>query len=182
MARILVVSGIYNASWTKSSFADIYARRLQAMGHDAVIVRYPMMTAFLGYFEWSKKRRAKKILEMANDGDIIVAHSFGCLCTLYAMRMGGKFSKVFFFGAAINKQELFPQDKFDILYNVHSDDDNVLMVSKLLPWHDFGGMGRKGYQLNDKRIVNVKASGYHHNSYKKHVNKWASFIHNKIDD
>ena len=123
--RILGVNGIYNASWSKDSFTD---RLLQALSvkHEAVDVKYPWMLASLAYFDWPKRRRAQKIVEANKPGDILIAHSFGCLCSWYAMNMGAKFDKVFFFGAAVDDDYKFPDGAFNVLYNIHSDADKAL--------------------------------------------------------
>lgn len=181
--RILGVNGIHNWSWSKDSFTD---RLLDALSQrNAVVdVEYPRMLAILAYFESAIVRRARKIVEANQPGDVLIAHSFGCLASIYAMEMGARFSKVFFFGAACDENILMPAEGFDVLYNIHSDTDSALALGMKLPAHKFGGCGRVGYLGGDKRVVNFGVTGLDHNDYvtPRHLCEWVKFIEERITD
>ena len=179
--RILGVNGIHNWSWSKDSFTDRFLAALKSE-HEVIDVHYPRMTALAAYSEWAIKRRAKKIVEAHKEGDILIAHSFGCLASIYAMKMGAKFDKVFFFGAAAERNEEFPEESFVKLYNIHSVDDRALWLGNKLPFHKFGTLGKYGYNGEDFRVENVDASGNSHNSYTSPENlcHWVNFIKEKL--
>lgn len=178
--RVLGVNGIHNWSWSKDSFTD---RILAALSyrHEVVDVKYHWMFAVFAYFDNSIKRRAKKIVEQNKEGDVLVAHSFGCLAAIYAMQEGAKFSKVFFFAPAAEVDADIP-DAFDEMYVIHSTDDSTLTLGEALPFHKFGSMGRVGYKGKNVKVVNVNADGHTHSSYTtpKHLCQWVDFIESKL--
>jgi hypothetical protein len=128
------------------------------------------------------QRRAKKIKEANKEGDILVAHSFGCLASTEAMKQGAKFDKVFFFGAACECDIEFPEGAFNKLYNIHSDEDWALKIGIKLPLHKFGGLGLKGYKGTDPRVENVSVKGLGHNDYvtPRYLCEWVRFIDERI--
>jgi hypothetical protein len=176
--KILGVNGIHNWSWSKNSFTD---KLLDALSeeHEVIDIKYRRMWAFLAYFDDPIQRRADKILE--HEGDILIAHSFGCLASIYAMRKGAKFDKVFFFGAAA-ECDVFIPDNFNVLYNIHSDSDRALSLGRNIPLHPFGCMGKDGYSGRNEKVINVPANGLDHNDYvsAKHLCKWVKFIKDRI--
>lgn len=178
--RILGVNGIHNWSWSKDSFTD---RLLAALSHDhdVVDVHYPRMLAVLVWSDYATNRRVRKILERNQPGDILIAHSFGCLASVKAMKEGARFKKVFFFGAACECDIEIP-DAFDELYNIHSHADRTLKLGDLLPYHDFGLMGYNGYQGNNPKVINICADGMTHNSYvdPRNLCQWLRFIEERI--
>ena len=180
--RILGVNGIHNWSWSKESFTD---KLLDALSHrhEVVDVQYPRMWAVLAYFDKAIQRRADKIIELYQPGDVLIAHSFGCLASIYAMRKRPdmRFSKVFFFGAAAEVDEYIP-DCFQVLYNIHSEADSALFIGNKLPFHRFGYLGRDGYKGDNPRVLNIHAPGMDHNDYvtPKHLCEWGKFIEDRI--
>jgi hypothetical protein len=183
MARIIGVNGIHNWSWSNNSFTDKFLAILN-QEHQVVDVRYPKMLAVLGYVPGAISRRAKQIAEAnISPDDIVVAHSFGCLATIVAMReYGAKFDKVIFFAAAAEADIEIPQN-FNILYNIHSDGDFALTLGKLLPFHKFGALGQDGHLGTNPKVVNVFAPGYNHNDYvdPKNICNWVDVIRKIID-
>jgi len=180
--RILGVNGIYNWSWSKNSFTDKLLQTFENT-HEVVDVKYPFMLASFAYFDWCIKRRAKIILEAnKSESDILIAHSFGCLAARYAMEMGAKFDKVFFFGAADEMDSAFPKLAFNELFNIYSPTDSALMFGGAIPFHKFGHLGKHGYLGHDSRIINVKAEGMEHGDYvlPRHICDWNDFIQKEI--
>jgi hypothetical protein len=178
--RILGVNGIHNFSWSKDSFTD---RMLDALSHDheVVDVRYSRMLAMLVYSDYATNRRVRKILDQNQPGDVLIAHSFGCLASVGAMKQGARFKVAFFFGAACEPDIEIP-DSFEVLYNIHSEADRTLKLGDLLPFHDFGLMGCNGYKGNNPKVVNICADGNSHNSYTdaKNLCRWRDFIEERI--
>ena len=177
---IIGVNGIHNWSWSKNSFTD---HLLDALEHryPVIDVQYPRMWALLAYSDRAIQRRADKILEVSAPGDVLVAHSFGCLASIFAMRKGAKFSKVFFFGAAAECDEEIP-DAFDHLYNIHSDSDSALLLGDKIPFHKFGCMGKDGYTGTNPKVTNVPVKGLGHNDYvtARHLCEWVRFINERL--
>lgn len=181
--RILGVHGIYNFSWSKDSFTDRMLDGLSNHGYETVDVAGRWMLAFLAYSDWAIEKRAQAILDVHRAGDALIAHSFGCLASLHAMRKGARFSKVIYFGAAVESNVRFPKRAFEALYNVHSNTDRALELGKRLPFgHEFGGLGYDGYTGRDKRIINVPAHGSDHNDYTKHREfcRWVAWAHSVL--
>jgi hypothetical protein len=178
--RILGVNGIYNRKKSNDSFTDNFLALLSQLPNvTAFDVQYPKMYAFLGYFNWAIKRRAKFVAEAnVSPDDIVIAHSFGCLCTIYAMKhYGARFDKVIFFGAAAESDIDLP-DSFNVLYNIHSRTDLALTLGDILPFHEFGEMGQKGYNGNHKNVINIDATGHNHNDYvnPKNICNWNNVL------
>jgi pimeloyl-ACP methyl ester carboxylesterase len=178
LMRIIGVNGIHNLSTSKNSFTDKFLAHL-AQHHEICDVQYPKMFAFLGYFDWSIKRRAK-IVAAANTSpdDIVIAHSFGCLATLYAMKYyDAVFNKLIFFGAAAESDFVLPL-RFNKLYNIHSRTDSALSLGAILPGHKFGTLGKYGYTGIDHRVANIDATGHEHADYvdPKNICNWHKVI------
>lgn len=88
---------------------------------------------------------------------IVVAHSNGCAITHKAARMGAPISKAVFISAALNSDAEFPEciGAVDVW---HSRKDWVLRLAKLLPFHNWGDMGRVGASRYDRRVKNFDRS------------------------
>jgi len=182
MARILGVNGIHNWSWSKDSFTDKLLDSLSDLGHETIDVHYARMWALLAYFNSAVDRRAMAIVKVAQPGDIVIAHSFGCYATVRAMQKGASFDKVFFFAAACEPDIDIPDGAFGTLYNIHSPDDRALKLGRSLPGHVFGALGMTGYTGSNKRVINIEAKGYDHNDYvtPRHLCHWTNFIESRI--
>lgn len=181
--RILGVNGIYNWSWSDDSFTDKLLKQLGTM-HEVVDIQYPWMFAVFAYSDFAINRRAKEILKVNKPTDILIAHSFGCLASIYAMRQGAKFDKVFFFGAAADDDIAIPRNAFNELYNIHSEADIALELGSILPFHQFGPMGKTGYHGTNEKVINVKASGLGHNDYvlPGQIAQWVKFIEEHVQN
>jgi hypothetical protein len=178
--RILGVNGIHNWSWSDDSFTDRFLEALKYR-HEVVDVRYPRMWALFAYSDRAIRRRAELILQCHKPGDVLIAHSFGCLASVYAMQLGARFSKVFFFAAAAEQDVEIPE-AFEVLYNVHSASDRALFFGAALPFHRFGNLGRFGYIGNNPKVLNEDALGMDHGSYSepRHVCQWVRYIEERL--
>lgn len=187
--KILGVNGIQTWSWSNDSFTDKILNQLK-LRYEVKDVRFPRMWAIFAYFNSPIERRAQAIIDASEDGDHVVAHSFGCLATLKAMEKGRKFGKVFFFAPACEVRIKIPKTGCEALYVIHSKTDRALMLGEkflpegrwFLPNHPFGRLGLDGYRGRDKRVVNVNADGMDHCQYvePEHLWKWREFIFEKL--
>lgn len=152
--RILGINGIRTNG--KSS-TDKMLKKLGNSGFHTIDVNYPRVNIFTAR---SRKRQIKNAQILVNnyrEGDILIAHSYGCLLALRAMELGAKFSHVFLFAPAMNVDFTFPYLGMIDLHVIHNPTDKAIKYGQLLAWHDFGAMGRVGYKgPPDPRIINIK--------------------------
>lgn len=177
-----------------SASTDLLLEGLSVLGWETVDVQYPRVSAFEAWVKgrsWHRDRQyrdAQYLFDATEDGDGVVAHSYGGLVTLRAMELGRRFSGVFFFGAAMNDDFTFPYHGMECLYNVFNPNDKALGVGKFLIGHDFGALGQTGYNgAPDSRINNHFADPkerefMEHGNYFLESNrkKWVQFIDNKL--
>lgn len=113
----------------------------------------------LGYFSFFRKMYVKRVLRNFVDGDHILAHSAGCSITYWVLeelqKTGRRAGTIWFLNAALDRKIVFPSGTYEHIYNLHEDDDHVLTLSKILPFHIFGGMGKDGYKGNSANVTNV---------------------------
>lgn len=125
---------------------------------------------------------SQKIVEAGEDGDAVVAHSYGCLKTVKAAEHV-EFSHLFLFGAAVNDDWDFRNiSKETKIWNFHSRSDWVLLIGSLLIVHPFGNGGRTGFK--DPRVTNIECKNHGHSTYFKtgKLAKYEEFIHCTIRD
>lgn len=151
--RILGINGIRTDGATST---DLIIHDLAEAGWDAWDVNYPRVNFFTARSRERQLRNARCLMQAHTPGDVVIAHSYGCLLTLRAMELGAMFSTVFFFSPAMNEDFSFPVLGMDRLYVIHTDIDQAIRLGELLVAHDFGAMGRIGYQgPPDPRISNI---------------------------
>lgn len=186
--QIIGVNGIHShgANGTDKALAD-----LQSLGHDVTDYDYPKRNTLT---VWRKKNRwddAAGLLSVTENGDHVVAHSYGCLIVLEAMLMGAEFGQVFFFAAAASsdKRPWFPllPRACEKLYVIYNPEDKALKWGSRIPLHPFGKLGYKGYRgPHDKRIVNLPAliddKGINHNEHLDDARRavWVRFVDKMI--
>lgn len=179
--RILGVNGIWNPDSGKTSFTDQLLTPLKFKGYRVRDISYRRMLALKAYIPQEIEKRALLVIDAYEPGDAVIAHSFGCLLTITAMKLGARFGKVFFFGAAVSQDAEIPPN-YEHLYNIHSPSDGALWLGTLLPFHPFGGMGKWGYRGKSPNVTNVEAPGMGHNDYvePENIEKWLRFIDRKL--
>lgn len=135
-------------------------RMLRELGrrHETYDFNYPKVRFWRAGYRSEQQRIARLLADQADEGDVVIAHSFGCLVTLRAMELGARFSTVFFFSAAMNQDFTFPYHGMRKLVNVYNPADTALWLAKLIRWWDLGRMGSYGYAgPPDERVTNVQA-------------------------
>lgn len=98
----------------------------------------------------------------------LIAHSNGARVAALAMEQGAQFDTVVFFAPAWSATKRFPKHAFKRLFVVYSRADKPLRFGGMIPGHDFGWLGLRGYQgPTDHRIRNVSAGNTAHMAYFK---------------
>jgi len=192
--KILTINGIKNRGKKNT---DKMGKLLADQGFDVFDVNYPKVYALTSRYRSIQNKNAKILLNAANDGDILIAHSYGCLLALRAMELGAKFSKVFFFAPAMNRDFIFPYLGMTELYVIHNKTDKAIKWGSWLRSHDFGKMGSHGTNSipEDPRVTNIedfsgKKGEENHSHYfasvnghyfkEENINHWVNFIKDKI--
>lgn len=133
-------------------------------------------------------RSARVLVRAAMPGDALIAHSFGCLLALRAMEMGARFSFVFLFAAALDRDVVFPVHGAQRICVIHNPKDIALWMAARLLFHDAGATGRVGYEgPTDARIANLRANDVaherlHHSDYflPSNIVRWAMWVDGRL--
>lgn len=119
---------------------------------------------------------AEALAKEAEDGDVVLAHSYGCLKTALAMEKV-KFSHAFMFRPAMDPDYKFPQTETKV-HCIHSRGDLAVMLGALLRFsHPFGSAGRKGFAA--QHVINVQSKGGHNADFDR-LEHWGAYIHSAI--
>ncbi len=189
MRKILGVNGIRTDG---ANSTDLILSRLKNLGCSVRDVKHPKVSLFdvpFLRFDYLKRRDAGIIITCMEQGDNLIAHSYGCLRSLEAMERGAKFNTVFWFAPAMDADFEIPVGGCKRLFIIYNKYDKAIWWAKLLLLHDFGKMGRVGYQgPPDPRVVNVedtsisdkKAWNHSHYFNEYHLDKWVQFVYSKL--
>lgn len=183
--KILGVNGIRTDGHNNT---DLMLADLAKLGWTTADVQYPLVRAVTARSRTRQLANAQHVVEAHNPGDAVVAHSYGCLLTLRAMELGARFSDVFFFAPAMDRDFTFPYHGMRHLWVMHDRTDLALSLGAMLWWHDFGDMGEHGYGgPPDNRVVNVdvtepSADAWKHSHYFEPANrpKWVGFVDRRL--
>ena len=151
-------------------------------------VNYPKVNIFTARSRSRQLRNAETLVFQHIPGDVLVAHSYGCLLALRAMELGAKFSHAFLFAPAMNRDFTFPYLGAQKIHVIHNKADRAIALGNLLWWHDFGKMGSHGYSgPPDPRVENIEDSSgekgeRRHSHYfdNQNIGYWAKFIERTI--
>ena len=169
--KIIGVNGIATDG---AGNTDVLLKRLARLGYDTVDVQLPKRHFFSA--RWGAKKDAQLVVDNSDDGDVVVAHSFGCLRTAFAMRRRS-YRAVFLIAPAMSKNYRFPMSSTDI-YAFHSREDMAIRAGALLLFHPFGLAGRHGF--NDPMVTNVHRAGGHNSYFEEGLNETVSYIVNRL--
>jgi hypothetical protein len=154
----------------------LLAKLHQLYGYQVNDINQPIRTAWRARF--SAKKDAKAIIKVAQDGDVLVGHSYAGLKAAQAMR-GINFRAVFLFRPAMSRFHSFPGWQDTEIYCIYSHGDLAVIAGSLLLFHPFGLAGAVGF--TDPFVINVPSRGGHsHDFHPDHLASWAKFIHSKI--
>lgn len=155
--KVICINGIRTDG---SSSTKLFAAKLREMGIEAIEVDYPEVGIFGARSRKRQRKNAQYLLDVMEDGDILVAHSYGCLVGFRSMEMGAKYSKVFLYAPAMNRDFTFPFEGAEhskgSITIIHNPSDKAIKMGTWLRFrHDFGAMGSLGYNgSDDYRIIN----------------------------
>lgn len=159
MSRIVLANGI----WTHGEGnIDLIGGEMSLRGYKVVDVPLrkvgPLRARFAG------KDDGQKIACWSQDGDILVAHSFGAVRAWYAHRYREYKAIVVIAAAQSTNAEWRNPNR---VWCFHSPEDDVLKLGAALILHPFGKAGIKGYKQPGVHNVEVVSD---HNDYFQHKN------------
>lgn len=139
---------------------DLLLRRLRILGHDVKDVRLPKRHWFSA--RWGGCPDGQLIASESADGDIIVAHSFGCLRAWNA-HLVRDYRAIVCIAPAME-----PDAKWKHPARVHcwhSAGDWAVRIGAWLRFHPFGAAGNVGFE--QPGVVNIRLDGVGHGDYFK---------------
>ena len=159
MTRLVFINGI---STHGEGNVDILRAHMKDMGYKTLDVWLPKRNVLTA--RWTGKTDANIILQVTNEDDILIAHSFGCLRSAYAMEQR-VYKAVFMIAPAMAKDWKFGFEQ--LVYCFYSKRDSAITAGWALRFnHPFGAAGNTGF-------VNVPTgmqfeTDYDHNGYFEH--------------
>ena len=183
--KILTINGIRTNG---GSSTDKIGGCLSRSGFEVLDVNYPKVNIFTARSRKRQLSNAQNLVNKACDGDVLIAHSYGCLLALRAMELGAKFSHVFLFAPAMNVDFTFPYLGMENCTVIYNKTDKAIKMGNWLWFHDFGKMGSQGYKgAPDPRIINMEdekgiKGDRNHSHYfnNENIDSWVEFIRSKI--
>lgn len=100
------------------------------------------------------------VAQASRDGDIVVAHSYGCLRTLHAQRIRDYKLIVCIAPAMARDVQWEHPERVHCFY---SPDDWAIRLGSWLLFHPFGAAGNKGF--SQPGVVNRRVDGAGHNDF-----------------
>lgn len=151
---------------------DVLLRRLALMGHATVDVRLPKRHWFSARFGGCTD--GSLIAKVSHDGDILVAHSYGCLRAWHAHQVRDYRAIVCIAPAMDRDYEWRHPER---VHCFHSSSDWAIRFGSWLRLHPFGRAGNKGFYQEGVTNINVEKAG--HSDYFKgdKLNDLARYIH-----
>lgn len=119
----------------------------------------PLPERFLSA-RWGAESDGGIIADVTRDGDILVAHSFGCLRSWYA-HTKRNYKAIICIAPAMAKDQ--PWRYPNQIHAFYSKSDWAVRIGMLLPLHPFGSAGNKGF--DQPGIINNYCPGLGHNDY-----------------
>lgn len=189
MPKVLGVNGIHSHGINGTAAV---LGQLVTLGHEVRDYRYPKRNALTVWPQANRWDDAEGLMTLAEPGDHLVCHSYGCLIALEAMAMGAEFGLVFMFNAAASSDRrpwwpLHPRaaEKVFVVYN---PEDKALRWGARIPFHPFGKLGYKGYRgPHDRRVINlpqlIDDGGTNHNDSLHDEGRrdaWVKFIDHQL--
>lgn len=133
---------------------------LRKRGYPTLDVDLPLVTWVRA--RWSGRADGHLLAEHSHDGDIVVAHSFGCLRAWYAHKVRD-YAAIVCIAPAMSRGTVWNNP--ERVYCFYSPQDWAVRVGSWLPWHPFGGAGIAGFK--QKGVHHFETLGSDHNDYFK---------------
>jgi len=168
---------------------DRLLRPLEDLGHRVVDLYYKKV------YSWHVYSRTKQLkIAHALKNQIlphpqpwyIAAHSFGCLLSRRLMQINVTFTSAHLFGAADDDETYYPREQAERIHVYYNQKDRALLFGSLLFRHDFGPLGRVGYNgPDDSRIVGLRRDFMYNRPWSTDHNwftepmlsRWVDLIH-----
>lgn len=163
--RLITVHGINSDG---ASGVDKLATEVQhnMLGLELVNFDYPKISLFnalstLSFWRYEKVRTqlAQQLFDISQDGDHIVAHSFGAAVVHACMsKLGRKFGCVWLVAPALSIDDQltgFANQQFDSLTLIFNPYDRALRFGRWLPWVDMSELGLKGNLIKSQHNIEL---------------------------
>jgi len=153
--RIVGVNGIHTHGATNT---DLVLTAMRDRGFETVDVKLPWRSWFSARFAGAEDGR--KVAQASEHGDIIIAHSFGCLRSWHAHKIK-KYKAIFCIAPAMSRRAKWQYpNRIECWF---SPDDKAVLAGSFLPFHPFGAAGTKGFR--QAGIRHYAAPGCSHGGY-----------------
>ena len=144
---------------------DVLLAEMQRRGLDTIDVHLPRRHAFSA--RWGAREDGYRVADASQDGDIVVAHSFGCLRTWHAHRVRD-YKAIFLIAPAQSRDDEWRSPRRTHCY--YSPGDWVVKLGARLLFHPFGAAGVEGYSqlgplMHNHRVELPKALRDRHSGY-----------------
>ena len=147
---------------------------LVAAGHRVVDLAYEKVSALIG---WSRRKQLAIAYSLRDQIEAypaprhIAAHSFGCIMARRLMQENVYFDAAYLFGAADDDDTYYPREQVKRIHLFYNPHDGAIRLGSLLFRHDFGPLGRIGYNgPDDARVEQVKWEFMH--GFWSHNHNW----------
>ncbi len=126
---------------------------VEACGHTVLEADYGLFGLFaVRYFS---DNIASVVAGMTPKGSVGVGHSNGCNILLQAAEQGASFDKLIFINPALDNDFIVPEQVKSVAV-ICNNEDNVVQLSKFIPFHRWGNAGKVGYKGGDGRVKNYE--------------------------
>jgi hypothetical protein len=172
--KIIGVNGIQSTGFGTT---DLALAEMRYRGFEILDLNQPIRSAWGARFK--AHRDALDIVEVADDGDVVICHSYGCLKTAIAARTIN-FKAIFMFRPAMSRWHRFSKvDRVTKLHCIYSPQDYTILVGALALYHPFGLAGLKGFR--SKWVDNRISHGPHSHDFKTpNLIHWMDFVEEEI--
>jgi hypothetical protein len=172
--KIIGVNGIQSKGIGSTDLALAEMRYRGFKTHD---LNQPVRSAWGARFKAHKD--ALDIIDVANEGDVVICHSYGCLKTAIAARVVN-FKAIFMFRPAMSRWHRFAKvDRSTKLYCIYSPQDYTILLGAMALHHAFGLAGLRGFK--SKWVDNRISHGSHSHDFKTpNLIHWMNFVEEEI--
>jgi hypothetical protein len=174
--KIIGVNGIAS---TGEGTTDKALSELRYRGFETLDLNQPIRHT------WSARYHAHEdamdIVSVAEAGDVVVAHSYGCLKTALAARVVA-FKAIFLFRPAMSRWHRFSGVSRETkIYCIYSPQDYTVLMGALLRFkHPFGLAGARGFK--SPYVQNMRSHGSHSHDFKTpNLDYWMNFVRVEIE-
>lgn len=117
----------------------------------------PLLKARAWNARWRGEIEGRQVAQMSDDGDIIVAHSYGCLRTWYAHELRD-YRAIVCIAPAMDDDAVWRDP--ERVHCFYSPDDWAVRVGSWLLFHPFGPAGNRGFSQGGVRNHRIDGAGH----------------------